>query len=208
MSQPTARTELIRPFRGVSANERQSRRRQLLIDTGVELFGTVGIASVTIRQVCDTSGLTKRYFYESFASLEHLIDAVLEQAVAILAGAVVPAIATSGWRDPRPVIEAGMNALQADPRLTRLLVVETHSGSLTRRRHELIDRAVEIWLTVDADHTEDPAELATRRLLAYAFAGAAGEVAMASVDGHLDLTPDEVTDQLVLLFTRITGAGT
>ena len=37
-----------RPYRGVSATDRRDRRRQRLIDAGLQLFGTRGIAAVGI----------------------------------------------------------------------------------------------------------------------------------------------------------------
>jgi AcrR family transcriptional regulator len=204
----TARTELMRPFRGVSAADRQRHRRQLLIDTGFDQFGTNGIANVSIAAICAQAQLTKRYFYESFATIDDLVNAVVEHAIEKLAARIVPEIAEGGWRNPRPTLTAAMNAIQEDPRLARLLVVETHSGALTRHRHEFINRAVDMWLAAEPDRTDDPDVLANRRLLAYAYAGAAGEVTIASLDGHLELSPDQVTEQLVLLFQRITGTAT
>jgi hypothetical protein len=41
------------------------------------------------------------------------------------------------------------------------------------------------------------------RLRAYAFAGAIAEVGLASVEGELDLTGEEIIDELVGLFHRI-----
>ena len=57
---------LPRPYRGVSATDRRDQRRQRLIDAGLQLFGTRGIAAVGIVDVCAEAGLTKRYFYENF----------------------------------------------------------------------------------------------------------------------------------------------
>lgn len=196
-------SSLVRPFRGVSAAERQRIRRAALIAAGLELFGTRGIAGVTIGEVCDEARLNKRYFYESFDSIDDLVNAVVEQVISELTDGIVPVISHDGWRNPRPAISYMVNALMQDPRVTRLLVIETHSGALTHHRQQFVTLAVETWLTADADHTDDPEELAARRLLAYAFVGAAGEVVIAWLSGYLDLTPEQVIDRLVLLFERI-----
>jgi hypothetical protein len=41
------------------------------------------------------------------------------------------------------------------------------------------------------------------RLRAYAFAGAISEIGLASVQGELNLTPEQIIDELVGLFYRI-----
>jgi hypothetical protein len=43
------------------------------------------------------------------------------------------------------------------------------------------------------------------RLKAYGFIGAAQQIGMAWLDGYLPLTIDEVVDQLVDIFYRISG---
>ncbi len=187
----------------MSAAERQRIRRTALLGAGLELFGTRGIAGVTIGEVCDEARLNKRYFYESFDSIGTLVNAVVEQVISDLTVGIVPVISHDGWRNPRPAISYMVNALTQDPRLTRLLVIETHSGALTHHRQQFVTLAVETWLTADADHTDNPEELAARRLLAYAFVGAAGEVVIAWLSGYLDLIPEKVVDHLVLLFERI-----
>jgi AcrR family transcriptional regulator len=188
----------------VPADTRRAERRNRLLAAGLELFGTKGIAETRIDEVCGEAGLTKRYFYESFDSLEDLVHAVVEQVIADLSAIVLPAVAASGWRNPRPALSAFIGALFDDPRLVRLLVLETHVGSLATRRQEFIERAVDLWLLTDPGASNDPAHLPTLRLLAHAMGGAAGEVALAWVNGRIDLTPGQITDHLVRIFERIT----
>jgi AcrR family transcriptional regulator len=193
-----------RIYRGVPGDARRTDRRQRLLAAGLDLFGTKGIAGTTVDDVCAAAHLTKRYFYESFASLDELANAVAEHAIAELSAIMLPAIAASGWRNPRPALSAFMDALLADSRLVRLLVVETHVGSLAPRRQEFIERAVDLWLMTDPATSKDPQHLPSQRLLAHAMGGAAGEVALAWVNGRIDLRPEEITDHLVRIFERIT----
>jgi AcrR family transcriptional regulator len=191
-----------RPYRGVSATDRRGQRRQRLIDAGLELFGTWGVAAVGIVDVCAEAGLTKRYFYENFASIDTLADAVFEHVTGNLVAQVAPAIEVGAGRDPRPALTAYACALLSDPRVVRLLAVESQSGPLKKYRDEFPTRAVELWFTfaTDDDALPPPQEL---RLKAYGFIGAAQQIGMAWLDGHLSLTIDEVVDQLVELFYRI-----
>ena len=93
-----------RPYRGVSAADRRHQRREQLIEAGLQLFGTRGIAAVGIVDVCAEAGLTKRYFYENFASIDALAEAVFEHVTGNLVAVVAPAIEAGAGRDPRPAL--------------------------------------------------------------------------------------------------------
>jgi hypothetical protein len=62
----------------------------------------------------------------------------------------------------------------------------------------------ELWFAfaADDDALPPPQEM---RLKAYGFIGAAQQIGMAWLDGNLPLTIDEVIDQLVDMFYRISG---
>src|ERR1700727_1985809 len=193
-----------RPYGGVSATDRRHQRRQRLIDAGLQFFGTRGIAAVGIVDVCAEAGLTKRYFYENFASIDALAEAVFEHVTSNLVAMVAPAIEIGAGRDPRPALTAYTRALLSDPRVVRLLAVESQAGPLRKYRDEFPTRAVELWFAFAAadDASPPPTE---RRIKAYAFIGAALQIGIAWLDGQLPLTMDEVIDQLVDLFYRISG---
>lgn len=193
-----------RPYRGVSATDRRDQRRQRLIDAGLQLFGTRGIAAVGIVDVCAEAGLTKRYFYENFASIDALADAVFEHVTGNLVAVVAPAIEVGAGRDPRPALEVYTRALLSDPRVVRLLAVESQTGPLKKYRDGFPTRAVELWFAFAAeDDTVTPPQ--DMRLKAYGFIGAAQQIGIAWLDGHLPLTIDEIIDQLVDIFYRISG---
>src|SRR3984957_3092702 len=116
-----------RPYRGVSATDRRHQRRQRLIDAGLQLFGTRGIAAVGIVDVWAEAGLTKRYFYENFASIDALAEAVFEHVTGNLVATVAPAIEIGAGRDPRPALTFYKRALLTDPRVGRLLGAWPHT---------------------------------------------------------------------------------
>jgi len=70
-----------RPYAGETPEVRRERRRRRFIDSGKTLFGTLGYRKTTVRGLCAHAGLTDRYFYESFASLEDLLAAAVNDAV-------------------------------------------------------------------------------------------------------------------------------
>jgi AcrR family transcriptional regulator len=187
-----------RPYGGVSADDRHAERLRRLLDAGLELFGTKGIAATTIADVCAEAGLTKRYFYESFATVDDLAAAVFDDVTARLVEKVGPAIAAGAGADPRPPLTVYLRAVLGDPRLARLLGAESRTGPLAERQAEFGNRAVALWFT-HAPGADDPAQ----RLRAHVFAGAITEVALAWTEGQLDLSVDQVIDELVDVFHRI-----
>jgi len=73
MPASAATTASARPYGGLAMEERVAARRARFIEAGIELFGTQGFRGATVRGICAAAGLTDRYFYESFASLEALL---------------------------------------------------------------------------------------------------------------------------------------
>jgi AcrR family transcriptional regulator len=185
---------LTRPWRGVSAADRVAERRRRLLDAGLQLLGTRGIAGVGVGDVCAEAGLTKRYFYESFGSIEVFVDAVVEDVLERLTALVVPVLREHGPANPRPAALVLAEAMLDDPRLVRLLVVETHAGALMHYRARFIDRAIATWLATQFPGEEDADVVLRRRFLAHACAGAIGELLAAFADGRLAMGPDQFVD--------------
>jgi AcrR family transcriptional regulator len=195
---------VVRPYRGISAPDRIAARHQRLLAAGLELFGTRGIATVGVGDVCAEAGLTKRYFYESFPSIEALAEAVFVDVRTGIMARVAPAIVAGGAGDARPAIESYVRAVTEDPRVLRLLAFETSQGPLARYRDSFATSAVETWFALVGPKTEDRDRT---RLRAYAFVGASTQIGLAWASGELRLTIEELIDELVELFHSLATAG-
>lgn len=195
---------VFRPYRGVSAPDRVAERRRRLLDAGLELFGTRGIAEAGVGDICGEAGLTKRYFYESFPSIEALAEAVFDEVRTGIMVRVAPAIIAGGAGNVRPAIDAYVRAVTDDPRILHLLAFETSQGPLARHRAEFATRAVETWFAL-AGHGTDDSE--RTRVRAYAFVGASTQIGIAWASGELLLTIEELIDELVELFDRLAAGG-
>ena len=191
---------VVRPYRGVSATDRIALRRRQLLDAGLELFGTRGISNVGVGDVCAEAALTKRYFYESFQSIEELAEAVFEEIRANLISRVAPAIVAGGPGDIRPAVDAYVRAVTEDPRVLRLLAFETSAGPLAGHRDDFATNAVEAWFMLSGHQTENPDRT---RLRAYAFVGASTQIGLAWARGELSLSIDALVDELVDLFESL-----
>ena len=129
-----------RPYAGVSSEDRRARRREQLLDAGLELFGTRGYTASSIREICLAASLNRRYFYESFSTREDLLRSVYDEIVDDLAQTMFAAV--QGVEGIDASIRAGMEAfwssVTTDHRRARILTIEIIgvSAELERRRRE------------------------------------------------------------------------
>ena len=112
------------PFKGVSADDRRIDRRNRLVVAGFEIAGTEGAGALGVGRVCLAAGLTKRYFYESFASLAELQSAVVDHAISVMSRCVDPFRPTGPGGPPQAWLEAFVSALVDDECLARVLLTE------------------------------------------------------------------------------------
>jgi AcrR family transcriptional regulator len=117
-----------RAYAGESQAERVARRRLRFLDAGLQVFGTTGYRTATVRQLCRQAELTDRYFYESFHNTEDLLVAVYEREFEHLQQAVLAALADeAALREPMAAVERALNAvfeMAAEPSVARVCWLE------------------------------------------------------------------------------------
>lgn len=115
-----------RAYGGESHTERVTARHERLLEAGLELIGTEGRSAATVRAVCATSGLSQRYYYESFRDAEDLLTQVYQRQIARLEaailGSVQPGLDLS--QQVRRAADAYFTTIRADPRLGRVVLFE------------------------------------------------------------------------------------
>lgn len=190
------------PFKGVSADDRRIDRRNRLVEAAFEIAGTEGAGALGVGRVCVAAGLTKRYFYESFASLADLQSAAVDHAIAAMSERVDPFRPTGPGGPPHAWLEAFVGALVDDECLARVLLAETHGGALSPFRHQIIDVAIAGM----APPGSDPQADLRGRLVAYAQIGTLSELCLAWHQGQLAMERAELVAVLADLFVRIDGA--
>jgi AcrR family transcriptional regulator len=174
------------------------------VEAGLDLLGDRSVSDLTVVDVCAKAGLSKRYFYEHFDSVDGLVDAVMEEAVAHLTD-VVFGDRPSSVDLPRDRLASFVHAITADPRLARIVFVETFgSGSLARHRHRLVHQSVTLILEDFLAPEHSPISDDTARMLAaYSLAGATSELLVAWTEGEVDASADQLIDHLATLFERM-----
>lgn len=117
-----------RVYAGENPAERTARRRQQFMDAGLQIFGSTGYRTATVRQLCRQAELTDRYFYESFDTMEDLLIAVYRQQFDQLQQVVlVKLMDAEPGSDVMGTVRAGLNALfdmASDPCVARVCWLE------------------------------------------------------------------------------------
>ena len=66
-----------RTYAGESADARRARRREELLDSALTMLARDGREGLSVSGLCAAAGLNARYFYESFASTDEVVEALV-----------------------------------------------------------------------------------------------------------------------------------
>jgi AcrR family transcriptional regulator len=192
----------MRAYDGKTAEERVVERRERLLEAGLQLFAAQGFSGTSIRGVLREAGLQDRYFAESFSSLDALMAALVERVYEEEYAVCEAAIGQGGTREERvrAMLKALMRLLQEDSRKGRVKLVESLSaGSLTaacRQRGLLSLSGLVAGLLIPVPGSESTAD---PDLLAIAIVAGVNEMLLGWIGGTLDVQPDSIIEQGVLL---------
>ena len=195
----------IRPYRGVEASERLTQRRRRLLDAGLDLLGADSSESeLTVRAVCRRSGLTARYFYESFTDKDEFVGAVFDAAVAEMAATTQAAVAASPRAEQsRAGLANLVRTISADSRIGRVLFdVHMSNPVILRKRSDLGG----IFASLLAQHlaTALRRDQTGRSNAAVHFVvGGVGQTISAWLAGEIDLSQDQLIDQLTAILDAL-----
>lgn len=179
-----------RRWRGIEPDERARERRQKLLDAALELVGTQGLASVTVRGVCAKAELASRYFYESYSDRDALLLGLYDDLAAELIERVGLGVLEAGG-DLRARLHAGLNIGAAffldDPRRLRFLIVEaTTVDQLNERRRELMRQVTDAMTGIGHDLFGIPKTKREESTIAARFLiGGIAELLTAAVEGDI-----------------------
>lgn len=204
MSQPT------RPFLGESAESRISARRQALLDTAFNLAEESGWKGLSIHQLCQEAGLNKRYFYESFADLDELgaalIDDLAEQLITTGQAAV-----QSGMQQgfdtmllARHVLQQVIEWLVADPRRARLLFsMASDNPRALQHRQDVISKFAQTLsaFSIEYHQADEPHVIA--KVGSALLIGGTIEIIVSWLDGKLEVSLDELVEDVASFWVAV-----
>ncbi|GAC69857.1 TetR/AcrR family transcriptional regulator [Gordonia soli] len=196
---------VVRPYRGVSAEDRTRERRERLIDASLDVVSESGIAAATVEAIAGHAGLSKRYFYESFRDRDEILVAALDSVFEPMGARLRSALADGGSTDDRVAVTAAtlVHTLADDPRATRLFLAAPGSAALEARRRHLVDEFTPALMrdVLDADPDDARRMMATTLMVA-----GTTEVLDRWLRGDLPLSREEFTDTLAMLGRRLAAA--
>lgn len=141
-----------RRYSGKEPTNRALERRERLIESGLEIIGSVGYANMRIQDVCRGVNLSERYFYEFFSNREEFLLAVVTAATAELFADCAKAASAAG-SDPTDIARATLGAFidhfRNNPVAARITMVETVGISpvLEARRRTVMQSMAQQVLT-------------------------------------------------------------
>jgi AcrR family transcriptional regulator len=199
-------------YRGVPAEERRAERRERLLDAGLEILGSEGWQTTTVRGVCEQARLNPRYFYESFSGLDELLVAVFDRIAAEAVDAVLQAVGEHPG-DPaataRATIGAFVELMTEDPRKGRVAFVEAMgSEALMRRRLDTLQQFAELVSAYARDtYGPDAGDEETAQLTAQMLVGGLTEALIAWLEGRLQVSRERLVEHCAALFIAAANAS-
>jgi AcrR family transcriptional regulator len=200
-----------RIYAGRSAQERKDARRRALLDAGLELIGTQGWTQASVRGVYQLAGVSPRFFYESFASLDELAVAVYDEIVSEATKDVIAAVSAAGvdrHDQAEAAIRAVVDGLREDPRRARVVFVEALGSEALaqRRRQTLRELSGVIEALGEASYQvlpPDPLTKVTSALLA----GGIFELLVAWTDGSIEVSERQLIGDAAALVVGLGDAA-
>jgi len=189
---------VVRPYRGVAADERRRERREKLLDACLDAVAESGVSTVTVDDICARAGLSKRYFYESFGDRDAILVSALDDLIDTVGTALNELEQEHGSTEERVAHTAAalVRALTADPRSSLLYTEASANPALEDRRRQMVDRFTPLLMkaVLDADPADPRAEAATVLMIA-----GTTELLDRWLRGTLTFTEAEFVDTLTAL---------
>lgn len=185
-----------RTYGGVSQAERLVDRRERLISAALDLVHEGGVGELTIGAVCTRAGLAKRYFYESFTSLDELLSTALQGVFDRIAEAI-EAVRSAGDVTPEQILEVAIDAVLTamdDPRAARLYLESAASPALLATRDAAVDGYVDQLLGL---MVANPVNDADAKLVAHLLVSGSTHVVAMWLRGALPMERDEFVQRLI-----------
>ncbi len=199
-----------RTYGGESPELRIARRRACFIAAGRVLFGGIGYRKTTMRALCAEAGLTDRYFYESFGTLEDLLVAVYEELIGEMQDRILAALqAVDPGQDTDTLIDLGLDAFfqrVEDSAAARVIWLEVLGVSprvdqvYTRSIHGFTELILVLSHMVAPQR---PVPDAVARVVALGMIGAASEAAKDWLLGGYQQPREHLVQGIAMLFKGI-----
>lgn len=208
----------VRPFLGESAESRVLARRKQLLAPALQRMAEGTWTTCSIAQLCESAGLNKRYFYESFSSLDALEQAVVND--------LTDELLRSGWEAVIDAQKAGMDTpalarhvlkacilwlLEDERRATVLFRTLGNTPGARAHRDQVIQRLADVLSNFGISYhkprkpavTITPKHQHLATLGASFLIGGTIESILMWLDGKIGLSQDEFIDDIAQFWVSL-----
>lgn len=202
---------VVRPYRGVSADERRTIRRAQLIEAALDVLGADGMSGLTMTAVCARAGLTERYFYESFRDRDELLGAVFDTCLLEMDTAMFAAIDAA----PPDLLErcraaagAMIGVLTDDPRKARVHAEAIGAAALAERRAAAVSAHAALLASQmrELRGLDRPEHDAPLRLGTVVLMGGLSDAILSWLDGSLEMSRATLVEECARLAVGVADA--
>jgi AcrR family transcriptional regulator len=193
-----------RVWGGMTAAQRGLRRREQLLDAGLDLFATRGWEKVTVLEICRAAKLSQRYFYEEFDGREALflalVDRIADEFERVVHAALDDVRGSSPAERADHVLTAVVEHLTDDERRVKVALVESFATEeLRERRARLLAQFAALASRLMAALGD--ADQRSRELSALVISGGFAEALMRSARGEVSWSREELVTHLTRLYS-------
>jgi AcrR family transcriptional regulator len=197
--------ESARPYRGVEAADRLAKRRDRLLQAGLDILGSDSdLSALTVRGICRQAGVTPRYFYESFTDKDDFVAAVYDWVIADIAASTQAAVAAARPRDhARAAMTNIVATIVEEPRIGRLLFGSDLAYPVLARKRVQAGELMAMLTRQQAVGTFQVSENEKVKAAAYFVVGGVVQTIGAWLSGGVELEPDQLVDQLASMIDQL-----
>lgn len=201
-----------RSYAGATTSARVAKRRSRLLDVALSAMAENRWRSTTVAGLCAEAQLNKRYFYESFADLDQVADATIDEVAAEVGTAAINSyLATVGSSlevQARAAVEAVVGVLGADRRKALVLLGGVPTTVDKEGKRSAAIAGLTMVLTEHSRHVHD-VELERDSLAATGPAfviGGTAQTILSWVNGDLEVSREQLIDDITGLWLLL-GQG-
>lgn len=199
-----------RRYRGISNEDRRAERQHKFLEAGLQCFARDGFHAATVRGICAEAGLTERYFYESFAGMEALFQAVYRHVSGQVRVNVLSVVAQVPAEDlnrfSRSALRAFFQSMQDHPTFVPILFQEALSVSaqMTRIALSTLNEFIELLIRIgQPSFVQNKSVRIDPGLISSGLVGGIMHMAVRWSEDGFATSLDDVVDNAMLIFAGL-----
>jgi AcrR family transcriptional regulator len=195
----------VRPYRGIEAAERLADRRRRFLEAGLDMLGSDSdVSELTVRAICRQAGVALRYFYESFTDKDDFVAQVFDWVIADIAATTQAAVSAAPLKERNRAGMANLvRTIAKDARIGRFLVSSQASSVLVRKRAEA-GALLAMLYGQNVAEALGVQEMERGEATAHFAVGGVVQMVSAWLSGEIDLSHDQLVDQLASILDKLT----